>query len=79
MFGQKGVSVEHFASPKELLSHLHFNAKKLKNYLLNQKLEEHEIEMAITLLKEKIKITPSLTTILEGEKEDKKIIIDFII
>lgn len=31
MFGQKGISVEHFASQKELLSHLHFNAKKLKN------------------------------------------------
>ncbi|WP_174891277.1 hypothetical protein [Candidatus Hamiltonella defensa] len=78
MFGEQGLSVENFSSPEKLLSRLRFNARKLKDYLLNQNTQAHEVEIAITLLKEKIKITPSISAILEGEKEDKKMTTNLI-
>ncbi|ATW34340.1 hypothetical protein [Candidatus Williamhamiltonella defendens] len=78
IFGDKGLSLEHFSSPSELLYGLRFNARKLKNYLLNKKIEKSEIETAITFLKEKIKMSPSIHSLLEGQKEDKKIAADLI-
>lgn len=78
ILGNKGLSLEHFSSPEELLYGLRFNARKLKNYLLNKKIEKNEIETATTFLKEKIKMSPSIHSLLEGQKEDKKIAADLI-